>query len=481
MNGPVITEKELFDSLDTEIDDISVAVKLFSSGKRDEAVKALADYVRKTYDRKSVFNALLIESENEPPLKERTEAEEALRLNLVSVGIYHQFEESVDWYKNPTENQYEEWTWQLSRHYQVVSLGRMYYYTKNEKYAECAVKLIDSWLDQAIRPEADVDGHATLCWRTIECGIKLQKWAQILALIIDSPAVSDEFLCKILRSVLEHYERLSTRYTDANWLLIEMEGLYITTLVFPFLKPSPICSALAKRILSEQIKKQTFLDGVQYELTMGYHSVCYDSFSNALRIGIAFNDRFPAEFSKMLISYLHTLIKVATPAENTPHVNDGMQVNLKDYIAKQIPLFPEDELLRKYVSGANIVNQNDSASWAFEFSGLVVFRENYSKDAVYGFFDGGKYGRCHNHEDLIRCHQHEDKLNFLMSIGEKDIVCEAGGYAYDVSKMRTYSRSTLGHNTAVIDGMDQTGSKASIGMNLCFRTKSLCALAWGAI
>ena len=236
--GPILTDEELFEALNTKdkrLQQIKESIPLVGI---DKAKADLCDYVRGTLNKEAFFK---IPSKKQPDTLSdslRAEAERALEHYMISCGTPMKFEGSVDWFANPTFNQYREWTWQLSRHYQVFSLGRMYYYTKEEKYAECAVNLIDSWLNQAVRPEADVDGHTTLCWRTIECGIRLQKWAQILALIIDSPAVSDEFLCKLLRSVLEHYQRLSTHYTDANWLLIEMEGLYITTLVFPFLKPS---------------------------------------------------------------------------------------------------------------------------------------------------------------------------------------------------------------------------------------------------
>ncbi len=43
-------------------------------------------------------------------------AERILRLELISCGTPHRFAGEVDWFANPTYNQYREWTWQLSRH-----------------------------------------------------------------------------------------------------------------------------------------------------------------------------------------------------------------------------------------------------------------------------------------------------------------------------------------------------------------------------
>src|SRR5688500_13642467 len=43
-------------------------------------------------------------------------AERILRLELISCGTPHQFAGEVDWFSNPTFNQYKEWNWPLSRH-----------------------------------------------------------------------------------------------------------------------------------------------------------------------------------------------------------------------------------------------------------------------------------------------------------------------------------------------------------------------------
>ena len=58
---------------------------------------------------------------------------------LISCGTPCQFGDQVDWFANPTYNQYAEWTWQLSRHNEWKILALVYRKTGDERYAKaCA-------------------------------------------------------------------------------------------------------------------------------------------------------------------------------------------------------------------------------------------------------------------------------------------------------------------------------------------------------
>ena len=83
----------------------------------------------------------------------------------------------------------KEWTWQLSRHNDIKLLAHEYNKTKNEKLAYAAAELMDSWMKQAVCPDADCVGYKTKCWRTIECGIRMgANWPYILFTFYKTPA-----------------------------------------------------------------------------------------------------------------------------------------------------------------------------------------------------------------------------------------------------------------------------------------------------
>ena len=215
---------------------------------------------------------------------------------------------------------------------------------------------------------------------------------------------------------------------------------------------------LAKTIFIREIKAQTFADFVQCELTFGYHAVSFTCFANAYRFSLIYNNPFSDHFSDILKGYIHTLIKVVTPADETPNPNDGIINHCRDFVAGNSDLFVDDPFIKWYLSDGKDGKAPESINVILPYSGYAVFRNSYKNDAVYGLFDCGKFGKCHC-DNIIRCHQHEDKLNFIMFLGEKNVVREVGGYAYEQSPMRYYSLSTLGHNTAIINGLGQNRFK----------------------
>ena len=455
-NGPLITDAQFFSSLSDDFPEIREAKKIYNNGDVKSAKRLFADFVKKTLAVQNVFSAYAIDPNAAPSREVMREADEALDYNLYSVGIYHRFEGGkVDWYSNPTENKYEEWTWQFARHYQLLSIALAYNYTKDEKYAERTFELIHSFIKQAVRPEPDTDGHATLCWRTLDVGIRLLYWGRILALTINSSSLTDDFLICYFKSVIESAERLMKKCTAANWLVTEMNGLYMSALLYPFIKDSEVWKSFAKDKLLAEIESQTLPDGTHCELTFGYQSVTCHDFLIVYRLGLCFGDRFPDEFIETIKKYLYTFAIVMAPDGTTPNLNDGYIENVPDFIGKQLDLFPDDEELLWISTHGKMGKKPHFLSHLFENAGLAVFRSNWKADAVYGIFDGGKYGKCHNHEDLIRCHQHEDKLSFLMWVGKRNPVCESMNYAYDTSKMRAYSRAAVGHNTILVGGLGQ--------------------------
>ncbi len=458
MNGPLLTEKELFYSIRTDNPALSAIREIYFGGDMAFAISELCNYVRENLDIKKIYRGFKLDPTSPLYEKDIKKANDALELNMVSVEVYHKFDGDIDWHFNPTENKYEEWTWQLSRHQQVVLLSRMYYLTKEEKYAAQAVKILSSWIKNAIAPPKDTDGHKTDCWRTIECGTRLESWTLIMALIINSPAVTDSFLIDLLRSLLEHYDRIDRQHTDANWLLIEMSGLYINSLAFPYFDCTERLISLAKSTFLHQIKAQTFADHVQCELTFGYHAVSFTCFANAYRFSIIYNDSFGDEFSSILKGYLHTLIKVVTPSDETPNPNDAIIDNCRSFIESNSDLCADDQFIKWYLTDGKEGLGPENINFIFPYAGYAIFRSSYHSDAVYGLFDCGKFGKRHC-DNIIRCHQHEDKLNFIMFLGEKNVVREAGGYAYENSPMRYYSLESKGHNTALINGMGQNRYK----------------------
>jgi hypothetical protein len=145
------------------------------------------------------------------------------------------FDGPVDWFSNPTYNKYGEWTWQLSRHPEIQNLALAYKVTGDERYADGAVELLLSWIRQATRPEDGATRGETLCWRTIEAGIRmLASWPDIIHALIHSPAFTDEVILDLFKSVYEHGHRLITCFSHGNWLIMELCGVINICVLYPY-------------------------------------------------------------------------------------------------------------------------------------------------------------------------------------------------------------------------------------------------------
>ena len=115
--GPVLSDVDFYSALRSEV---------LESKTNKENQEQFFEYIKTNLDKKTYFSAIDFDPSYEPDLLTQKQAEEALSLNMVSCGVYHRFEGQVDWYSNHTYNNYEEWTWQLSRHRQILDLSHRY-------------------------------------------------------------------------------------------------------------------------------------------------------------------------------------------------------------------------------------------------------------------------------------------------------------------------------------------------------------------
>ena len=264
--GPILSDKDFFDTLDT-----AMLPEICECARNEDFItarKLFSDHVRNSVDPQKYFS---IDKKIPKPklsaaLKET--AERALRHELRSCGVTMKFGEKIDWFANPTFNQYKEWTWQLSRHSELKALAEAYRATGEERYAQGCVELFDSWVKQAIRPEPEERAGATLCWRTIECGNRMGLiWQDILHSLIHSPAFTDDIIIDWYKSVYEHAIRLRTHYTKGNWLIHEINGLAQIGILYPEFKDAREWTDFSVSKLDEELDLQVYPDSFQYELT----------------------------------------------------------------------------------------------------------------------------------------------------------------------------------------------------------------------
>ena len=372
--------------------------------------------------------------------------ERILSGELISCSTPHQFEGEVDWFINPTFNQYKEWTWQLSRHSEWGILAERYRATGDERFAEGFVRYFESWVHQALVPE-NADGGATLCWRTIEAGIRMGGvWQWALHSFYRSPHFTDDVLVDWYKSVWEHGWRLRNFHRTGNWLIMEMNGLAQIGILYPQFLDAPAWKAYAFDRMVEELDAQIYPDGWQVELSTGYHQVDINNYQWLIDVCNAYDEPIPAAFHASMERMHAVNVLMMMPDGRLPDLNDGgwhevarlMRSAVKDYPGRA-------DFLWAQTKGAQ-GRPPAETSHAFPYAGYYVMRSGWEPDAMWAVLDAGHFGYGH---------QHEDKLSLLLHAYGRLLLTEGGNYAYDASEMRRYVLSTRAHNTIRVDGEDQ--------------------------
>ncbi|MBR2612157.1 MAG: alginate lyase family protein [Clostridia bacterium] len=450
--GPVLGEEAFFTMLDTRIDALKAAETAYLQGSKEKARHLFAEYVRSICDADTFFN--LGGKPYAPVVSagQRKEAENAMRNLLSSCGTPFQFGEEIDWYANPTYNEYKEWTWQLTRHPFIKALAMMYCETGDEKYAEKAVWYMLSWIRQAVRPDDGTSPYATLCWRTIECGLRLQCWTDVLHMLMHSSALTDDAICLIFRSNWETSHRLRIDHAKGtNWLVMEMTGLAKFSMTFPVFRESEEFLSYALEKLNETFYLQMHPDGFQYELSTCYHRVVVDQCLVVANLVERYGRRMEQRFYDTIEKSLELYIRLCGSGFIVPDLSDGDYGDIRIFIKKHDKLYPDNQNIRYAMSHGNEGEMQIPTFDVLKNSGIVMARDTWENAGrVSLLFDAGKFGSNH---------QHEDKLNLLISAFGKPIVVESNRYAYDTSDIRRYVLASASHNTVLVDGMGQNRRK----------------------
>jgi hypothetical protein len=451
INHPRLSDELFFGQhLDTTRPELTGITAAVAQNDYAEARRLLAADVRASLrpDRFLQINRSFLPSTHALPDETLAEAaERILSLNLVSCSTPHQFEDEVDWFANPTFNQYKEWTWQLSRHPDWAILGQRYHETGDERYAEGFVKLFLSWVQQTAVEPLDAPSNATKAWRTIETGIRMGgPWQWALHYFYNSPHFTDEVLATWYKSVWEHGWRLRNIHHSHNWLIMEQNGLGQIGLLYPQFKDAAEWTDFAFGVMVAELDNQVFPDGMQYELSTGYHQVNIRNYQWLWDVANVCDFAVPDAFRSGLERMHEANIKLMMPDGRLPDINDGGWHPVAGLMQEAAMLYPERSDFRWAATEGTEGEPPQARSIPLPYSGLFTMRTGWDRDAVYAFFDGGPFGYAH---------QHEDKLNLLVAAYGRLLITEAGNYAYDTSEMRRYVLSTRGHNTIRVDGQDQ--------------------------
>lgn len=292
-------------------------------------------------------------------------------------------------------------------------------------------------------------------------------WPYALFTFYRTEAFTDDVLIDWYKSVWEQADRLYLHRTSGNWLIMEMNGLAQTGIFYPQFKQSKLWLDFAFRSLEEELNRQIYPDGFQYELTTTYHEVTVNNYQRVIEAAKAFDVSIPDGLLENLFRACRVYLDLMMPDGRMPNINDGSWADSGRRLEPKLRIFPGVPELIWAASGRKEGICPAYRSVALPYSGFFVMRDGWEANSTWALFDGAPFGRGH---------QHEDKLSVLVHAGGKLLLTEGGNYAYDDSEMRKYVLSTRSHNTVRVDGGDQNRRKGYVWTDSDIEKKA--ELAW---
>ncbi|NQU55000.1 MAG: alginate lyase family protein [Bacteroidetes bacterium] len=352
----------------------------------------------------------------------------------------------LKWDHNGPEDDIE-WAWALNRHYPVSYILPHYFKSGDAKYARYIDLFIKDWIIQSWPYPAKKS--STAMWRGLEVSFRVKVWSEVFYGLTNSDYISQATKLLILSSLPDHAHYAREFHAQNNWLTMELSGLANVAAFWPEFKKSEEWLDYSVTTMTESLKGQVYPDGAQNELTSSYHFVALRNFELFSEICEFAGKELPAFFNTTLENMYNYLAMTIRPDGAGILNNDADRNNNVEKVMVAAGKFNREDW--KYTSSNEVegTKPKNGPSFIFPWAGQLISRNDYKKDAHWSFFDIGPWGSGH---------QHNDKLHISISAYGRDLLVDAGRYAYRgevAKKFRAYARGTQGHNTILIDGKGQ--------------------------
>ncbi|MDT4895762.1 MAG: hypothetical protein QOH25_839 [Acidobacteriota bacterium] len=363
-------------------------------------------------------------------------------------------------------------TWELNRHQYFATLGRAYWHTNDERYAETFAAHLESWMNEN-PPKLGINWASSL-----EVSFRAISWLWALHFFKGSAHLTPSLYLRALKFLYLHATHLetylSTYFSPNTHLTGEALGLYYLGTMLPEFRRAARWRERGRSILLQALNFQVRTDGVYFEQASYYHRYTADFYTHFYILSQINGQPIEAKLTEKLSALLDHLMYITRPDGLSPLFGDddgGRLVMLderalndfRSTLATGAALLSRGDY--KYVAedaseetfwllgsdGLKIFDELHAAppideSRAFTESGYFIMRDGWTKTSNYLLVDCGPHGA------LNGAHAHADSLSFELAARGRSLLVDAGTYTYTGSaEMRDSFRSSAAHNTLTID------------------------------
>ncbi|HEX9829768.1 MAG TPA: alginate lyase family protein [Bacteroidota bacterium] len=360
--------------------------------------------------------------------------------------------------------------WELSRFHQVWWLGKAYWLTHNERYAEKFRDLVNDWIDH------NPVGKGVNWNIAMEAAIRSCNWIAGYYFFCESKSCSNEFWLRFLKSLYVHgvFIRNNLEYSrkSGNHFLSNLVGLIFLGIIFSDTRSGKEWLKFGISFMTQEIERQVTPDGVDYEKSTSYHRLVLELFTATTILCQRNNIQFERAYMERLERMFEFMLHYTRPDGSIPLVGDADDgrlfrfsagENMNDHrhlLSVGAILFGRSDFKHAagrfsqdthwYFGGEGFEKHQllrrepkPLVSRAFREGGFYIMRS----ESAHAFIDAGDIGM-----DGRGGHGHNDTLSFELWAHGKPFIVDSGTYAYtfDVEARQAF-RSTCAHNTVEVD------------------------------
>lgn len=362
--------------------------------------------------------------------------------------------------------------WELNRHQYFTLLGRAYWLTGDEMYAQAFSSHLENWIENN-PPKLGINWTSSL-----EIAYRSISWIWAYHFFRDSSKFGPETFLKMLKCLnlsANHLQKNLSTYSSPNTHLTgEALGLYVIGGFLSEINGAFRWRETGYQVLIKALEYQIRDDGGYAEQATQYHRYTADIYLSLYILRQAEGLPIDEVHEQKLRKSLEFLMHLTQPNGETPLIGDDdggrlhflHNANFTDFrstLAVGAAVLGHGRL--KFVAGnagpellwltgaqgLDAFNRLESQpvserSKAFEQTGWYVIRDGWEADSNFVLIDGGEHGFMNGG------HAHADTLGFVISVKGIPVFVDSGTYTYTADKAsRDYFRSSSAHNCLTVN------------------------------
>lgn len=441
VRGPRMSDNALIAAVDLTRPGLKVALR---APDTSSCLAAIADHFRlSAFDRRHTA----------PGSATDANIEEADRI-LAGYIMDHHWPDGVDWDANPYG--YIEWSIVIHAFYYFKPLELAWTKTRDPKYAKGIEGILRDWMSKTPVPYDVRAGGLAWGHSLIVSMRSFNTLVDAFTVLCDCPETEDRTIVDLLKSIYEHavYLLKFESFPPSNKTISEGRSLLATACSFPEFNEAESWYEAASRRLLDDMNIQVMPDGASYELTPGYQISIASWFLDAYNVTGKFDRSLDPELEAGIRRMYDWCVSINRPDFTFPSVSDAGSLDGKfgDALARPGAILNDENAIWIGSEGEE-GNPPEYASIAHPDSGYFVMRSGWDRDARYMLFEGGPYGRFHQHEDMLSFDLYSHGLPFIV---------DPGITSYYPNPWTSFYRTTEAHNTVLVDGCGQNRRAQSI-------------------